>query len=368
MAFPTKLSKAALDKLGQPKLKLFLSVDVVGSTAFKQSGPWTHQTQAISKESEGGNWLLFLTSFYKGFGNKLNKHLSDRITETGLVAPTSTSQIQPPKLWKALGDELVFVALIEHEAHLPVILDAFRHALNEEIDRAKDGARPLPISFKGTAWTAGFPVCNAEIPMAPNDGNGGDTSVVMDYDYAGPAIDIGFRLTSLATPKRLSISAEIAYMLATLSSPISRFVHPVGPVEFKGVLGGRDYPAFWLDCFRGVKRTSWLSELRGKSTTEGLEALSKMEEKMLPKTHGGPDEIKEFLREWFSTTGSLIVPPFVHATTGSCVAPTNYIELLEMAQAELGELYRADQEGSEEGAEKANESVRALSAEGSESV
>ncbi|WP_460230499.1 hypothetical protein, partial [Bacillus cereus] len=131
MAFATRIEVEELDELTRSKLKLFLSIDVVGSTAFKQDQPRSHHRNT-GRASGPSNWLTFLSSFYRDFSSRLKLHLGRCVEHTGFNNGNVDSQVGYPSLWKALGDELVFVIELKHEKHLSVILDAFRHAINEE--------------------------------------------------------------------------------------------------------------------------------------------------------------------------------------------------------------------------------------------
>jgi len=374
MAFATKLEKQDLEKLVCPKLKLFLSVDVVGSTAFKQAQPHTHWR---THNSSGGpsNWLMFLSSFYRDFGTRIRFHLGRRLKDAGISdSGDPDEKVGTPHLWKALGDELVFVIELKHDSHLPIILDAFRHAINEEIDYAKSGDYPLPISLKGAAWVAGFPVCNAEIPMLADHQDVKHTKDtvkdgrVIGYDYAGPSLDIGFRISKLASPQRLIISAEIAYLLtnANGTGQLLHLLHFDGPAEFKGVLGGDEYPVFWIDCFKNVDRESWINAVGEKSHTKEQEDyytdMEGIDVAALPSSCG-PIRLHKFLESWFERHLKVLVKPFIPKTLEPLALPAKYRQQLDLVQAELRELYRSDGDRGDE-----NPAGDRLVAEGMEAI
>lgn len=356
MAFATRLEKRDLEDLVRPKLKLFLSVDVVGSTAFKQSQP--RNGHGGGRNSGGpANWLTFLSSFYRDFGNRIRLHLGRLLEHTGLTDGNSDERVGTPHLWKALGDELVFVIELKHENHLPVILDAFRHAINEEIDLAKAGDHPLPISLKGSAWLAGFPVCNAEIPMVSDLPSGPDAGAVTGFDYAGPAIDIGFRISKLASPHRLIVSAEVAYLLtiAGRGGEIVHHLHPDRPAELKGILGGEEYPVFWIDCFREVNREPWLERIKNTSHTADQEGFYAGQDALSPQAKR--EDIRKFLEAWFERHSKVLMKPFVPRDASLKLLPSSYWEKLELVQAELRDLYRGDEEDQGNGDPTANQLI-----------
>lgn len=356
MAFATRLEKRDLEDLVSPKLKLFLSVDVVGSTAFKQSQP--RNGHGGGRNSGGpANWLTFLSSFYRDFGNRIRLHLGRLLEHTGIADGNPDERVGTPHLWKALGDELVFVIELKHENHLPVILDAFRHAINEEIDLAKAGDHPLPISLKGSAWLAGFPVCNAEIPMVSDLSSGPPAGTVTGFDYAGPTIDIGFRISKLASPHRLIVSAEVAYLLTVARGGVEivHHLHPDRPAELKGILGGEEYPVFWIDCFREVNREPWLDRIKHKSYTADQEGLCKGLDALSPKADR--EGIRTFLEAWFERHSDILLKPFVPREANLKSLPATYGEKLELVQAELRDLYRGDEEDQGTGDPTANQLI-----------
>ncbi len=94
MNFKKSLTEEELGVILAPQLRLFLSVDVVGSTAFKHR-------KALDGESKP--WLKFIHGFYTGFPEMCWR----RVTEVQAEAPPKTL-LAKPYLWKALGDELIF--------------------------------------------------------------------------------------------------------------------------------------------------------------------------------------------------------------------------------------------------------------------
>ena len=144
MNFKKSLTEEELALILSPQLRLFLSVDVVGSTAFK------HRK---AQDGESKPWLKFIHGFYTGFPEMCWRRVAEVQTE---AAPGTI--LARPYLWKALGDELIFSVPLKHPAYARLYLKAFRLALVKAIEHWACGEKPLPISFKGTAWLAGFPL------------------------------------------------------------------------------------------------------------------------------------------------------------------------------------------------------------------
>jgi hypothetical protein len=208
--------------------------------------------------------------------------------------------------------------------------------------------------LKGSAWLAGFPVCNAEIPMVSDLPSGPDAGAVTGFDYAGPAIDIGFRISKLASPHRLIVSAEVAYLLtiAGRGGEIVHHLHPDRPAELKGILGGEEYPVFWIDCFREVNREPWLERIKNTSHTADQEGFYAGQDALSPQAKR--EDIRKFLESWFERHSEILMKPFVPRDASLKLLPPSYWEKLELVQAELRDLYRGDEEDQGNGDPTAN--------------
>lgn len=116
MAFATRVNGAEFEELTRSKLKVFLSVDVVGSTALKQKGRVYDMQEGVADhgpEFVNGDWLRFITNFYRDFPSKLVDAFEGiRDSRRGESNSNEGATTKPPILWKALGDELIFSAEI----------------------------------------------------------------------------------------------------------------------------------------------------------------------------------------------------------------------------------------------------------------
>jgi hypothetical protein len=250
-------------------LRLFLSVDIAGSTAFKSLEP-----------SKVQPWLPTLYWFFAEFQVELaSRYANDK------------RGIQPPVLWKTLGDEMVFVALIEDHLQVSTHICHFRDTIAAYREVIKDASKKLDL--KGAAWLAGFPVGNTVVKLhRDTEGNASSD------DYLGPSIDTGFRLSKHATPRKFVLSVETAFMLLASASPdgvdIPKVYLEQGD-ELKGVLGGRPYPRLWI----GVPYDS-ADDFR-KLEEDLLEAPPARDDKKLR------DYCKLFIREY----GTPLFMPFI---------------------------------------------------------
>jgi len=81
----------------RPRLRLFMSADIVGSTAFKQRS---------SRDSD--SWFGVVRSFYsksQGFFEKKWDEAYKAHQASPSMLPLSAD---PPELWKTIGDEVLF--------------------------------------------------------------------------------------------------------------------------------------------------------------------------------------------------------------------------------------------------------------------
>lgn len=229
--------------------KLFLSCDLVGSTKFKQ------QTE---------DWLPVFVDFYQSFPRKVMGLLDQQRVPAGGF-----------KLWKAVGDELIYVAAVQSEKDIDYLvrlwiaaMDAYSADLRETLVKANrdDTVR---LGTKGAAFLATFPTPDREVGIALEvearpDETERDAEVINKEvlrggltkhlrDYIGPSIDTGFRIFAACDEETFTMSLEVAWALAvhkkmcneSLSEQNEYFLH--GRLPLKGVWGERKYPVFALD-------------------------------------------------------------------------------------------------------------------------
>lgn len=149
-----------------------------------------------------------------------------------------------PFLWKTIGDEIIFWKELGHEHQLWLLINSWMASIAE----IRGDLNKVGLDVKSTIWLAEFPVRNATIlreavptKMATNELVAGVDDLLPSEaarqekqirdqkrsefykdprdashqtDFIGPGIDLGFRLSSLASSKRMMISLDIAYLLA----------------------------------------------------------------------------------------------------------------------------------------------------------
>jgi len=295
MRFREKISHKEFEKISRRALRVFLSVDIVNSTALKQE----------FRQREGESWIEVAHGFYTNFPVML-----EATVVRNSSAPTDPAGTSP-ELWKALGDELIFVAEVCKMEDLPPILDAFRETTRRwNIDFESKG-----IAVKGAAWLAGFPVMNSAI--AGDDAD--------HLDFLGLSMDVGFRLAHHASPRRFALSAELAYVLAALESELVDEMRYGGNEVLKGVLRDRPYPILSLDCFLGDKIPAFAH----------LEILAEQAFRPVGPAISAP-QLAEFLLAWMRSTNGEICPPFCpHVDDERFPVPDDYGDREREALAEL---------------------------------
>ena len=326
MAFKEHITEEELDELLRPKLRLFMSVDVIGSTSFKHS----------SEHAESQGWLDFFYSFYNTFSASFANQRARIARKVGLDKP-----LRPPRLWKALGDELIYEVELQEENEAAYYLSAFRSTVNRRIrHQSQEGEGALPISFKATAWLAGFPVGNAAIPLERTSGDDAE------YDYVGPLIDIGFRLTHHATTRRFIISVDLAWLISTEGGGELDFFYE-GRETLRGVLENRTYPIIWIDAHQ--------EELRSNPTRS--QRLAGLEDRLLGREKQDLDTLAAYCRSFIEHTGEPLMLPWIEGDTGALEInrPVDYEKKLLKMRSRLHRVFiKGQSEFREEASEGEN--------------
>jgi len=295
------------------KYRLFVSVDIAGSTGFKQK---------FSK------WVKVFDQFFNDFPPLLQAYL-DELPDHVRGKPAHAMRV-----WKYVGDEILFYTTIH--THEECLYHA--HSVKQSIKEYEDQFwKQHPISLKCSMWSAGFPVRNSAVKLAY-----GDRIVT---DFLGPDIDLGFRIGQFADSRRIPVNAELAHLLrfasTTARSEHTRGILPIllyeQSVSLKGVLGGTPYPIIWIDRFDG------------KQTPE---------DKLLGVTRGGNTEaMADFLDRFIDRHYPHIVKPFIVTDTDPTLSsiPSKLIEDLRQQLAENPD-YLYEQATTDEALKSGNES------------
>lgn len=215
---PQAIDVIGMESAFKPRLKLFLSLDIVGSTAFKQP---------LDLARDGADKSIRWASTIQGFYNETNKVLKeswDQLTQSVMLAGFDVGP--PPRFWKTVGDEIIFWKELTGDIQIWLTLSCWIKtiaALRETFHDDKDHEKAR-LDVKSTLWIAGFPLRNRALvagqrqtqpipQLAEFYDHKGDDRPPVDVDFIGPGIDVGFRLASLSSPKKMTISVDCAYLM-----------------------------------------------------------------------------------------------------------------------------------------------------------
>jgi len=277
-------------------LRLFLSADLVGSTAFKQASE-------MGDGEKVQKWLEPIGAFFAG----IQRHLDYQWGVSQKIAgdEIADQNHELPRFWKAAGDEVIYVMEIDSPLQPLFAVTTFGEAISSYRRELQEISPNLGI--KGTAWLAGFPVNNAEIVLGGKrqlpDGHPSlddwwvqhlykrylyETSPLPNgkevLDFIGPQMDLGFRLSAKSTQRRMMLSVDLAMMLMkTCERPqgdlAARFnvenrIFFDGTETLKGVLAGLPYPLIWLDAQQGNPLNRAEDEIRGREPPKSDKVIS----------------------------------------------------------------------------------------------
>lgn len=279
----------------RPRLHLFLSADIVGSTRFKQRS---------SKGSLEQAWLPSIFEFLHEFPFEVEK----------AVAAESDDKCTPPKVWKLLGDEVILSTEVQRGVDLGVLVNAFAKTIKERNHSPRNRTESRePLRIKGAAWVAGFPVANAILPLA----NGG-------HDYLGASMDTGFRIARVSTPRRMAISVELAWMLLAIGDPHPTLgYHGRSPLDGLIVEGG--YPAFFVDI--------------------GPTKLEELEDRIVCAPDFDSSAMRDFSRAFIESHGRPNHLPFIRGDHRFGVEPATFPSALDRIAVDLRkDVFNLDEE------------------------
>ena len=200
-------------------VRLFLSVDMAGSTQFK------------ARFTDGSSWLDTFRTFFTNFPLMLAGQVGFAFLEEG-----ETPSVE---VWKVMGDEVIFVATPGSAEELVNLLLALYRTIIAYEDRYLGD---LPLRLKGTAWLADFSGANIELEIPELSGGEG----VRAIDFIGPDLDLGFRVTKFARPACLALSFDVADLVLAAKNLGDAALYLIGAEELKGVMFGRPYPIIWM--------------------------------------------------------------------------------------------------------------------------
>lgn len=202
----------------EPQIYLFLSVDIIGSTALKY------------KTKPSIDWYSVFKDFYVSFPEEFKINLEAEYRHERLKYSSKNLIV-----WKHAGDEILFYAKITQKNEIACIVAAFKKTLEDWYPSEEK------LDVKGCVWTGQFPFIDQKI----------EEKRTASLDFLGPSIDCGFRLGKYSSKDEVALSVEVADQLNGISSLQSSLFYTKSE-NLKGVLGDKRYPIFVLKL-NGVK-------------------------------------------------------------------------------------------------------------------
>ncbi|WP_416065138.1 hypothetical protein ACK9YZ_21800 [Rhizobium sp. ZK1] len=310
---------------------------MVGSTAFK--------AKALKNGNKlNADWVYSFRDFYRQFPELLDAEFRDTKSGRGAAAR--------PKLWKIIGDEILFCCRIADLQHLSCCINAFLSAL-EQYGASLSGSG---LDVKGAGWIGEFPAKN--ITLAINDGAIEFELATEDlpteeferradetphnFDFLGSAIDTGFRAAKHADADKFAMSAELGALLAHAKDKqiFLREFRYDGRLSLKGVNGDHPYPVVFIDTERDPGKRDIRTRERFVLKDSVIDAVA----------------IRDFLKAYLSHHNYEIPTLLINADDQAHSLPVSYQQYRQKWQDDL------------EGAQKQDDSFDASATAGDDAV
>lgn len=355
-----------LDLLTQSELRLFLGVDVSGSTALKNrknhtillqeyedrkaalrtfaergfigkpsidldDGPECVRGILHDYSSEDFDWAAILQQRFQDFHDAFATELVDANHE-------NQARELDYSLWKALGDELIYSFKISSRVQLHDFVVCFLKVIRS-FD-LQDVSKKL-IRLKGSGWVAGFPVRNRivrfpgpQLYRGTAEGNCGEGHPYPRRDYLGPDMDTGFRIADCGHPGLMVISMELAELLAETPDQRDQLAgHVVGWKRLKGVWDGIPYPITWITLAEDSQADYQPFEPWSRSESEFVDAwLNRIAERKL-KNLGAASNIFDDCRRKLPETLGVVKPYIVDELTDKGSVPESHQRILHLLKS-----------------------------------
>lgn len=272
------------------RVRLFLSVDLTNSTAFKSSrAPHV--------------WVPIFRDFYSEFSDTFRRKFI-KVVECAKDAIENISdddieslKNREPNFWKTVGDEIIYVNRVDSCFEVFLMVKAFSEALKEYGATLAGEKETESLGVKGAGWLASFPYPNIAIEMPKHSvhGNGGisereeiERSADKDpsqHEFLGKGLDYGFRIAGNAANDFLAISPALALIISRANvnedySAIGTKIKVKPPVKLKGVLNGKDYPVVGIP----IDKTDEWTEFR------------EVQDKLLGSDQSNAQELRDYLK------------------------------------------------------------------------
>lgn len=252
----------AADNVPQYRVRLFLSVDLTGSTAFK------------NKQKNPRDWLPKFEEFYSEFKGIFASRFAAICAKNHNLCNDFAKEL--PKLWKTVGDELIFVNRVHSHAQVITYVSAFKEAM-EVYSNQK--LKDHELDVKGNGWLASFPYPNQTINVHYNPSEMVTEEIETkadehphSYEFLGSGIDSGFRISKNSTASFFTISPSLALAICMVKrnedtlGKLGKFeVIFNGLNQLKGVIEGDDFPILGINTERDIERDALNKTIRSLS-------------------------------------------------------------------------------------------------------
>ncbi|NCF28846.1 MAG: hypothetical protein GWP69_15795 [Gammaproteobacteria bacterium] len=243
------------DTLDESRTLLFMSVDIVNSTAFKESA---------DQVGSGHIWLGLFEEFFRKFPLVLMGKVALCLDEKARVPEIS--------LWRIAGDEMVFIAKPESDQQTLFLFQALHQTFTYYHEKLK---KEHGLGLKACCWSADFPQRNisVRVPEIASRGDGIEEAYV---EYLGPDVDLGFRIAKHVHGGEAIVSMKLAESLAKASDLRGISFRFAGSAVLKGVNLGTPYPLITAN-FTNAADDHSADSGRQYSVTSGSIGLSPQE-------------------------------------------------------------------------------------------
>lgn len=199
-------------------IQLF-SFDVVGSAAFKNTS---------TADADTPHWLAAFQSFFETIPLIFTAEIAHTFFQ-------EEDEIPEVPVWKAIGDELVFITYPKHNHAVHLLTKAFSRSMHKADDHFNSSSG---LRIHGSTWSFEEGSRNLAIRFRELES---DSTHVMDF--IGPDVDLGFRLVSHAKPGRVLVPQ--CHLTRLDLSDVT--VEPIGEATLKGI-PINPYPLLEITC------------------------------------------------------------------------------------------------------------------------
>lgn len=219
---------------------LFFSIDIVDSSKIKN-------------DSEC-QWIPAISEFLQGTHAKFQ----DNLISIGIEDEKLNEKL---KLWKTIGDEVLFYFEAEKNTEVLKAVKAFQNTIT---DMNKPNNKKNSMLYKGTVWGGHIPYYNTQIETADR------------IDFLGRAVDAGFRLSKIATKRKLIIALDVLWLCCKSIIELEKGqardemtldIYYEGKSTLKGVFNDKYTPIFWIDSAKD-RKNKYPDEWRGRVTCD----------------------------------------------------------------------------------------------------